>query len=274
MLDLYVGYDERLIAKTSRDLTTFQMPFGALRLVTLPMGWTNSVSIFHNDVTYILQAEIPTYTIPYIDDVSVKGPATKYEKPDGTFETIADNSGIRRFIWEHFQNLNRVMQCMEYAGGTFLDMKLTLCMKEITVVEHQCIPEECLPDESCMWTVRNWGPDKDLSKVQAFLGTIRVARIFIKDFAQRAHSLVQLTRKGVPFEFRDPQLKVMEDLKQALLESPTLRTIDYNSIAPIILAIDTSLIAVGYQLCQGANDGSKKWYFNRFGSIMLNDRKK
>jgi hypothetical protein len=30
MLDLYVGYDERLIAETSCDYTTFQTPFGAL----------------------------------------------------------------------------------------------------------------------------------------------------------------------------------------------------------------------------------------------------
>jgi hypothetical protein len=30
MLDLYVGYDERLIAESSRDYTTFQTPFGAL----------------------------------------------------------------------------------------------------------------------------------------------------------------------------------------------------------------------------------------------------
>ena len=35
LLDLYVGYDERLIAESSRDLTTFQTPFGALRLVRL-----------------------------------------------------------------------------------------------------------------------------------------------------------------------------------------------------------------------------------------------
>src|ERR1700677_3603074 len=50
MFDLFVGYDERLIAKSSRDYATFQTPFGALRLVTLPMGWTNSVPIFHDDV--------------------------------------------------------------------------------------------------------------------------------------------------------------------------------------------------------------------------------
>ena len=38
MFDLYVGYDERTLAESSRDLTTFQTPSGALRLVTLPMG--------------------------------------------------------------------------------------------------------------------------------------------------------------------------------------------------------------------------------------------
>ncbi len=73
-MDLYVGYDERLLAETSRDLTTFQTPFGALRLVTLPMGWTNSVPIFHKDVTYILRDEIPAFTEPYIDDVPIRGP--------------------------------------------------------------------------------------------------------------------------------------------------------------------------------------------------------
>jgi hypothetical protein len=30
MLDLYVGYDERALAESSRDLTTFQTPYGAL----------------------------------------------------------------------------------------------------------------------------------------------------------------------------------------------------------------------------------------------------
>ena len=74
MFDLYVGYDERTLAENLRDLTTFQTPFGVLRLVTLPMGWTNSVPIFHDDVTYILQPEIPDITVPFIDDVPIKGP--------------------------------------------------------------------------------------------------------------------------------------------------------------------------------------------------------
>ena len=94
ILDLYVGYDERILAESSRDYTTFQSPFGALRLVTLPMGWTNSVPIFHDDVTFILQPEIPHNTVPYIDDVPAKGPETRYIQADGSYETIPENPHI------------------------------------------------------------------------------------------------------------------------------------------------------------------------------------
>ena len=109
IFDLYVGYDERTLAESSRDLTTFQTPFGALRLVTLPMGWTNSVPIFHDDVTFILQPEILDVTVSYIDDVPVKGPKSRYELEDGSYEIIPENPNIRRFVWEHFQNINRVV---------------------------------------------------------------------------------------------------------------------------------------------------------------------
>ncbi|KAJ2931027.1 hypothetical protein H1R20_g6074, partial [Candolleomyces eurysporus] len=136
-MDLYVGYDERVLDERSRDLTTFQTPFGAMRLVTLPMGWTNSVPIFHEDITAILQPEIPHITEPFVDDVPVKGPLTRYELPGGGYETIPENPGIRRFVWEHIQDVNRVIQRMKYCGGTFSGKKTCLCMPEFTVPGHQ-----------------------------------------------------------------------------------------------------------------------------------------
>jgi hypothetical protein len=272
MLDLYVGYDERLIAESSRDLTTFQTPFGALRLVTLPMGWTNSVPIFHDDVTFILQAEIPHLTIPYIDDVPVKGPANYYLQEDGSFETITENTGIRRFVWEHFQNLNRIVQRMKYCGGTFSGLKLFLCVSEFTVLGHRCTPAGRLPDPSRIDAIVKWGPCTSLSDVRAFLGTIGVCRIFIANFAKRADSLIHLTRKDIPFSFGPDQIAAQEDLKAALIASPALRAIDYNSSAPVILAVDTSPIAVGFFLCQCDEANPRKRYYSRFGSILLNDR--
>jgi hypothetical protein len=87
------------------------------------MGWTNLVPIFHNDVTFILQSKTPDFTIPFMDDVAGRGPASRYRFLDGTYETIPVNSGIRRFVWEHFGTLNRIVQRMKYAGGTFSGLK-------------------------------------------------------------------------------------------------------------------------------------------------------
>ena len=272
MLDLYIGYDERALSEGSRDYTTFQSPYGALRLTTLPMGWTNSVPIFHDDVTHILQPEIPRITVPYIDDVPVKGPKSTYQRSGGTYETIEANPGIRRFVWEHFQGLNRVIQRMKYSGGTFSGYKSILCAREITVLGHYCTPEGRLPDTSRMDRVSNWGALKDLTEIRAFIGTIGVCRMFIRNFAHRAHHLVKLTRKDVPFEYGPEQIAAQEDLKQALLESPALRPIDYESDAAVILSVDTSSIAVGYMLGQCDLEKPALRYIARFGSITLNER--
>jgi hypothetical protein len=101
LLDLFVSFNQRTLDERCRDLTTFQTPLGAKRLTSIPMGYTNATQIMHADVSFILRDEIPHITIPFIDDVPVKGPVTRYLQEDGTYETIPQNPEIRRFIWEH-----------------------------------------------------------------------------------------------------------------------------------------------------------------------------
>jgi hypothetical protein len=195
-----------------------------------------------------------------------------YQKVDDSYETIPENPGIRQFVWEHFENLNRVVQRMKYCGGTFSGPKLFLCVPEIFVPGHRCTPEGRLPDESRVSAIRKWGPCQSLSEVRTFLGTVGVVRIFIKKFSLRAHPLIKLTRKDEPFIFSLEQIQAQEDLKTTLLESPALRTIDYTSSTPIILAVDTSYIAVSFQLCQCDVTTPSRHYYNRFCSITLNNR--
>lgn len=239
----------------------------------LPMGWTNSVPIFHNDVTFILHPEIPHITIPYIDDVPVKGPTMCYPLPDGDFERIPENPGICHFIWEHFQNLNCIVQYMKYCGSTFSGFKSMLCAPEITVLGHRCIAEGCLPDTKHLKVIVKWGPCTDLSDVRSILGMIGVCRMFIKNFVHHAHHLIKLMHKDVPFEFSEEQVAVQEDLKQALLSSPALRPIDYTSGTPVILLVDTSYIAISYILAQCDPENPRSCYYVHFGSITLNKHK-
>ena len=88
----------------------------------------------------------------YINDVPCQGPATCYINSTSTYEAHPDNLGIHQFVWEHFEGLNKVVQCMNYCGGTFSGYKVTsvvsaqaettlnvtLCAEDITVVGHRC----------------------------------------------------------------------------------------------------------------------------------------
>jgi hypothetical protein len=195
-----------------------------------------------------------------------------YQKVDDSYETIPENPGICWFVWEHFENLNRVVQRIKYCGGTFSGPKLYLCVPEIFVLGHKCTPKGRLPDESRVSTIRKWGPCQSLSEVRAFLGTGGVVWIFIKNFSLCAHPLIKLTQKDKPFIFSPEQIQAQEDLKTTLLESPTLHTIDYTSPAPVILAVNTSYIAIGFQLCQCDVTMPSRRYYNRFCSITLNNR--
>ena len=272
MFDLFVGYDERLLAESSRDLTTFQTPFGAMRLVTLPMGWTNSVPIFHDDVTKILSDEIPEFTIPYIDDVPVRGPASRYIQGDGSFEMIPENPGIRRFVMQHMINVNRIVQHIKYCGATFSGHKSILCAEEIMVVGHMCSYEGRVPTTERIKVIMDWAPCIDQSQLRAFMGTVGVLRIFIPNFSRRAKDLTKLLRMKIPWEWGVDQDEGMRALKEGCLVVKALKPIDYENEGDVVLAVDTSYIAVGYYIYQERTDNPKEKIYARFGSIPLNKR--
>lgn len=272
MLDLYVGYDERLLAEGSRDMTTFQTPFGAMRLVTLPMGWTNSVPIFHDDVTEILKPEIPEYTVPYIDDVPIRGPVSRYETAPGLFETIPENKGIRRFVWEHLLNVNRILQRMKYCGGTFSGKKTLLCSESIEVVGHKCDFEGRKPTDDRIEVIMKWEKCENLRDVRSFLGITGVLRPYIFNYGIKAHELTQLLKKGVPFEWGPRQKESMALIKEGVQNAQAIRPLDYEGQGAIVLAVDSSYIAVGFYIYQEDINDPKRHYYAKFGSRPMNDR--
>jgi hypothetical protein len=146
--NLFVAFDHRKLADESRDLTTFQTPLGTLCLTSIPMGATNSVQILHGDIVFILRDEMLDIAAPFMDDIVVEGPATRYETycggwyllsplgakadenwtesvpheqgPNGVwYKVILENKCIWQFVWEHMNNVNRVMQQIKKCGGTF-----------------------------------------------------------------------------------------------------------------------------------------------------------
>ena len=134
---------------------------------------------------------------------------------------------------------------------------------------HKCTMEGRLPDESRVQKIVDWPICRDLTEVRGFLGTLGTLRIFIKNFATHAKPLVHLTRKDVEFEFGNDQLLAMEKLKMMAQNCPAIKVLDYASDQEIILAVNSSWMAVGFILSQKGEDGKR--YPSRFGSITWNE---
>ena len=79
-----------------------------------------------------------------------------------------------------------------------------------------------------------------LMEVRAFLGTMGFVRIFILNYSLIVQPLIQLTCKGVSFEFGEEQLEAMNRLKQTLAESLASKAIDYVVKREVVLVVDSS----------------------------------
>ena len=77
----------------------------------MPQGATNLVAQFVRIVTKILEDLIPHDYMPFLNDIGVKGPRTTYNGEEVL-------PGVRRFVMEHIQALDRTLEQLERAGCT------------------------------------------------------------------------------------------------------------------------------------------------------------
>jgi hypothetical protein len=62
------------------------------------------------------------------------------------------------------------------------------------------------------------------------LGFTGYYRYFIKGYSQIARPLLELTRKGTPWHWDDPQQKAFETLKRKMCEKPVLANPDPKKV--------------------------------------------
>ena len=154
---------------------------------------------------FILQFEIPVHTEPFLDDVPMKSEKHHHQNPDGSYQTIPENLGIHVFMWKNLTIVHRILQRLQNVGMTVSAKKFVLAAPDATIVGHKCTMEGCVPHENKVQKICDWPECATVSQVCGFLGTCGIVRIFIHNIAVIAHPLVDLTCKGVPFVWGDPQ---------------------------------------------------------------------
>jgi ribonuclease HI len=261
LIDWFSGYDQLVLAEESRDMTAFMTPLGLLRMTTVPQGATNSIAQFVRVVEKILEPLLNHVAMPFMDDVGVKGPYTDYDN-----EEILP--GIRRFVYEHIQNLDKTLERVERAGVS-IGPKSQFMKKGMTIVGFSTGSFGRLPEVTKVIKILEWPSCNCVSDARAFLGVCVFYRIWVRDFAQLAEPIYKLTHKGVPWKWTDEQEEAMNALKNALTAPPALCRISYDEGAgEIVIGVDASLS--GWGATMGQRDENKKMRVARYESGVWN----
>ena len=115
----------------------------------------------------------------FIDDLLVKSEPSWYQRPDGSYETIPENPGIRLFIWKHLTIVHRILQRLQNINATVSAKKFDLTALDTTIIGHKCTSEGWVPHKAKIQKIRDWPECENLTQVCGFLGTCGVLRIFI-----------------------------------------------------------------------------------------------
>jgi len=272
VFDLFWGIDARKMDPVCRDLTAFSNPIRIIvnHILTYRIHkFTCWISTMH--ALYFKWWNSRCGNI-FIDDLPIKGPAIQYLTPEGVSETIKENKGIRRFIWEHAQDVDRIMHRVRWSGATFSPNKSQIYLPEVVIVGQKCTAEGQLPDIDKVDKILHGLHYPTPTEAREFLGLCGTMRIWIKNYSALAQPISELWRQKVDFIWDERHQEAFHTLQKIISSAPALRPIDYQLDKAVILAVDTSYIAMGMVLLQLDEAGNRRPA--RYGSIPMNDRER
>ncbi|GBG78037.1 hypothetical protein CBR_g25972 [Chara braunii] len=201
---------------------------------------------------------------PYINDNPIKGAQNKDE--------TEVQPGIRKFVWDHLQDIKDLLQRFLVYNITASGPKNILVVPKVTIPGFRCgaygrKPDPAKTDKTFQWPT----PLRTTTEVRVFLGVVGFLRIFIKGFAKIAEPIRAMIREGGTMEWTEDKEAAVQTLKDILVSyQVTLAAPCLNDEVgrPFILETDGGPLAVGGVLIQGSEEGKGKPI--RFESRTLN----
>src|SRR2546430_3387091 len=160
-----------------------------------------------------------------------------------------DDISVYSKTWEeHLQHLEEVFKRLRKAKLKINPDKCHFGAQEIQFLGHVIGIDGIKPDPAKVEKVKNFSQPENTTELRSFVGLISYYRRFIQDFSKISKPLFKLTKKDQPYEWKEPQCKAFEILKEKLINSPVL--IYPNFEKEFILLTDASKIALGAILSQ------------------------
>jgi len=200
----------------------------------------------------------------------IKGPTTQYIDGDGKPEVLSDNPGICRFIWEHAQDVHRIMHRVHHAGATVSAHKAQVSLPEVLIVGQRCNTKGREPNRDKVSKILDWPPLTNPKEVCRFLGLCGMVQIWIPNYSQIVRPLTELYHKNKDFIWDDRRQTAFDKIKKLVSSAPALHPINYLSDNPVILSVDSSHEAAGMIFSQEDDSGCHRPA--RYGSVPMSER--
>ncbi|GBG87776.1 hypothetical protein CBR_g45932 [Chara braunii] len=160
LINLYSEYDQFPVYPPDRPVTAMHTPQGLVHMNVAPQGWTNAVAMVQRAMIRAMQSVSPHITQPYIDDL--QGPAMK--------ESDEVSPEVRRFVWKHIQDLEKVLSLLEEHNLTASRAKCRHCMREAIILGIVCNEKGRRPDVKKTDKITEWPvPFHSITDVRSFL---------------------------------------------------------------------------------------------------------
>ena len=187
----------------------------------MPFGLSNAPGIFQRLMNELFKAELHKYVLIFLDDILIYSPTLE----------------------EHVDHIRRVMLTLRAANLKLKPKKCKLFQPQVEYLGHIIDQNGSRPDNKKVEAVQTWPRPTTVTGVKSFLGFCNYYRKFVKDFAQKAEPLTNLTKKYQRFSWDTKCETAFQTLKDALTNAPLLAHPDYSS--PFIVDTDASNTQLG-----------------------------
>jgi hypothetical protein len=223
-IDLFSGFWQVRIDEASVHKTAFRTPFGQYEWLSMPMGLSNSPSVFQRLVSRILGHL--SFVEVFIDDILIHS----------------------RDADTHLTHIAAVLQILR---DNCLTAKLTKCeffAREVEFLGHVVSAHGISMDPNKTSAITNWPEPQDIHELRSFIGLANYYRRFVENYADICHPLFSLFTKDTPWNWTPAHAKAFTSLKSALTSAPVL--LPYHPDADTVLVTDASKFAIGAALLQ------------------------
>lgn len=224
--DLTSGYFQIPLKAADRPKSAFCCKFGQFEMTRMPFGLNNSASTFQRTMELALQGLQWITCLIYIDDIIVFG-----EDFD-----------------QHIQRVDEVLDRITKAGLKLKPSKCRLLQTEVVFLGHVVSAEGVRPDPANISKIIEWPRPANPKQVKQFVATGSYYRRFVKNFAQTARPLIELTKKDATFQWSDNCEEAFLELKKALI-GPDVMGFPRNE-GTFFLDTDASGTGIGSVLSQ------------------------